>query len=625
MHPVFEVTNFSNFSFSVRRAIVLAARGSAQAFATVRSLMIQNRGSAHQFIPVIFANLDPSRIPDPDVLASSEAGSSVRSSVTMAIRALEALLLCTSELPEEAYSEFWQRLWIWVQFIDVHGLHSPMDEFLYKGVTLMLFFLDGTSTSSAKLMMPEARVFVSRAWVVLVSRAELGLNTMDSVPIELPMLVLADFLDSCHSSPSHVADFAEGVGGIDDLACLIVRYIAILPRTPAAEISAPQRRLRSTLEFVGHAASSTGKLHALREPLMSSGIVRALTAVLYNLSESGRKPLLHRCLDILMSFIQPAGSAKIREALDAGLLPALITCCGRGWAKNHAVSVNLTRFLATILPLSTVHRPVLVALERALPTVGNLQETPSFVASACFKVWDDFVTLAQERLQVLRRFRTEGYISRGACDNIECGVIKERREFKRCSGCRDHLYCSPHCQTIAWKKQPEGHRATCNARRQLPNLNFDSRPLGETKRDHLFRLFLLQSDYRRLKLTILLQKLAHIHKTTDTNFCTIFAYGSTSCITRVDAAEKWGQVVPNTEPRIALSSGRMELHLVLTGGANCSPILFRSSTSELTEGLVRIAGKIPPGTDISELHVRFPQLFEEVQRLSNLRVVETHG
>ncbi|KAJ7082794.1 hypothetical protein C8R44DRAFT_992144 [Mycena epipterygia] len=266
-----------------------------------------------------------------------------------------------------------------------------------------------------------------------------------------------------------------------------------------------------------------------------------------------------------------------------------------------------------------------VALERALPTVGNLQETPSFVASTCFKVWDDFVTLAQERLQVLRRFRTEGYISRGACDNIECGVIKERREFKRCSGCRDHLYCSRHCQTVAWKKQPEGHRATCNARRQLANLNFDSRPLGETKRDHLFRLFLLQSDYRRLKLTILLQKLAHIHKTTDTNFCTVFAYGSTSCITRVDPAEKWGHLVPTTEPRIALSSGRMELHLVLTDGANCSPILFRSSTSELTDGLVRIAGKIPPGTDISELHVRFPQLFEEVQRLSDLRVVETHG
>ncbi|KAJ7128517.1 hypothetical protein C8R44DRAFT_979190 [Mycena epipterygia] len=594
MHPALDVKSLSHFTFSVRRVALLAASGSESAFATVRSLMSKDSGKpAHQFIAVLFANLDPDRIPDPDVLVASEAGSTARSSVAMASHSIEALALCRAEIPAGAYCELWQRMWIWVRFIDLHGLESPADDFLCQIALRMALFLTDTTTATLMKATPEVRVFVSRAWAVIVSRAELG-HALDSLLLQVPMCTLSHFLDDCHTSSTHLDDFVEGVGGhMHDLARLIVRYIAILLIPPAAPvIESLLDRLGSILQFVGQTAaqSSTGNLSALREPLLSAGVVRVVTTVLFKFRDCGLKGMLHHCIDIIIVFTGSAGFPGLPEALDEGLLPAIITCSGRGWSANHPVSGSLTRFIGTILPLSTVHHPVLVALEGALPTVATLQHTPSFVASAYVKIWDDFVTLAQERLQVLQRFRLEGYISRRACDNLECGVIKVKTEFKRCSGCLDHLYCSSHCQTVSWKEQ--GHRAACDRCPQVPDLNFGE-PLVETKRDHLFRLFLLQTDYRRLKLTILLQKLAHIHKTNDTNFCTVFAYGSATCIARVGAGEDWAHMLP-IQPRIALSAGRMELHLVLSGGADCSLILFRSSTAELTDGLVRIAGKIPP-------------------------------
>ncbi|KAJ6586020.1 hypothetical protein B0H19DRAFT_1111184 [Mycena capillaripes] len=49
--------------------------------------------------------------------------------------------------------------------------------------------------------------------------------------------------------------------------------------------------------------------------------------------------------------------------------------------------------------------------------------------------------------------------ARRACDNMECGVIRDKKEFRCCSACKSTYYCSNDCQRHDWG---EGHRQECD-------------------------------------------------------------------------------------------------------------------------------------------------------------------
>ncbi|KAJ6485397.1 hypothetical protein C8R47DRAFT_538169 [Mycena vitilis] len=72
--------------------------------------------------------------------------------------------------------------------------------------------------------------------------------------------------------------------------------------------------------------------------------------------------------------------------------------------------------------------------------------------------WLKFRELVDVRLKLLPDFESEGYVSRRACDNMECGIIQDKSSLRYCSGCRELSYCSRYCQRMDWHS---GHRESC--------------------------------------------------------------------------------------------------------------------------------------------------------------------
>ncbi|KAJ6485413.1 hypothetical protein C8R47DRAFT_538535 [Mycena vitilis] len=79
-----------------------------------------------------------------------------------------------------------------------------------------------------------------------------------------------------------------------------------------------------------------------------------------------------------------------------------------------------------------------------------------FYCPDVFEAWLKVRELVDVRLKLLPDFESEGYVSRRACDNMECGIIQDKSSLRYCSGCRE--LCSRYCQRMDWHS---GHRESC--------------------------------------------------------------------------------------------------------------------------------------------------------------------
>jgi hypothetical protein len=72
-------------------------------------------------------------------------------------------------------------------------------------------------------------------------------------------------------------------------------------------------------------------------------------------------------------------------------------------------------------------------------------------------------------------------------------------------------------------------------------------------------------------------------------------------------------------------------HLVLDVGSPSHSLMVRralllhESSLALVDGVVRIAGLLPEGADVSQLRELWPDLFEKVKMLSEMKIEETHS
>ncbi|KAJ6458792.1 hypothetical protein C8R45DRAFT_1109912 [Mycena sanguinolenta] len=242
------------------------------------------------------------------------------------------------------------------------------------------------------------------------------------------------------TDPANITQLQDGVGGnLAHLARLVVSFIDVI--VPADEAGMHQTLidyLKCMLTFVGLIepvlqnpvqTTATAILGPLGRALLAQDVIPVLIKAICALSNSSA-PLalaaLGSCFDLLAGlFLSSDGYATLPEAIDAGLLRALIISAQCSFADD-AREEYLLRVCAT------------------------------------HEMWTEFLPLANERLEVLAAFDSNR-ASRNvkACDNLQCSSVDVKNVFQRCSGCLSFYYCSQICQTTDWRHG--GHRKACSS------------------------------------------------------------------------------------------------------------------------------------------------------------------
>ncbi|KAF7341330.1 MYND-type domain-containing protein [Mycena venus] len=623
MHSSLSIKSLSKLPVSVRTVATAAASGSFAAWQKIAARLLADPGiPAHKFLPVVFANLDPARIPDtttPELACSSGSDA-----VIMAYNALFTVSHFR-ELPFPILEALWVRIWMWIEFIEHHQYYFPeqddVDPVSCQLLDALIPFLGTEASAILVHTTPGVHAFAARVWQLLPASHVTNSSTMAA---------FFRFLRGCSGAWCGSTDeLVEGCGEDGDvLASLVVHHIDMIATAslhPQAEVSHITLidRLRGLSGLVVRIGT-----HNLFPALLSAGIVRAQTRALGHLQPlfHDAEAALNDCSDTLTAMliftsaaVKP-GYPNLPEALKAGLLTNIVSYGGDYQTTARTVTI-LERFLQLILPGSLVFYPVVSALASALPKALKKSCTPRFMASPLFEAWQNFVNLAEERLYILEHFRSPEYSPTKACDSSACTAIRKSSEFKRCAKCRCKFYCSRECQIRDWRA---GHRQMCKSPASYCS------PKDEWRKwDEAFLRLILYHDYQALKLELLHLQLEYIRANGGRHdFYTTFDYMLGRCVI---AVQPIGSSIGDMQA--AFDDGtwcrsRLGLHIVfLNGGRDCikRSYLFKSSSAALMVGLQSIWADITSGT----ISVEGEDEDEEVQRrlreLYATEVAETHS
>ncbi|KAJ7041516.1 hypothetical protein C8F04DRAFT_144052 [Mycena alexandri] len=129
----------------------------------------------------------------------------------------------------------------------------------------------------------------------------------------------------------------------------------------------------------------------------------------------------------------------LAEAIEAGLLRTVVS--------------ETTKRLRT----TAVSGAFLLASQKnSLPKVESLIKAQRFTASPMATDWSHIFGPCLKLLQI---YNTDIFHSVRGCDNLACGQIKKRPDFKCCGACRQRYYCSETCQRRDWQSD---HGLVCS-------------------------------------------------------------------------------------------------------------------------------------------------------------------
>ncbi|KAJ7080233.1 hypothetical protein C8R44DRAFT_70859 [Mycena epipterygia] len=411
--------------------------------------------SADWIYPVFYALLDPARIPgifteiDSAPWPSSDDSPSVSILISLNVFALSIRSLV---FPDAAYPDLWARTWPWAQFTSTYresllGIHPwfPEKTISTDHVSTILHLKAHSQTATVINATPGVYVVLARAWVVL-------LQAEDWVGLQDVCRLLGDI---AASDPKNIAELVDGVGGnVEDLATVILQHIARV-LGPDERVTATTGSLVKGILNLLHGRDRRNRINAgdpLDAALLAQKIMRGLTAILYAFAKStvhDAGEILEVCTRCLMyRMLIPPGYCWVTEALSSGLLLATIVC-----STSHTVSVQgfLRPLLRTILPPCTAYRSTLSEMRYSFFRAREYVDTVEFRGSEIFPEWEAFAALANDRMHVLQSHEDGLNVAEKGCDNMDCGKIGYKQDFKRCSSCHKTYYCSTACQAIDWR------------------------------------------------------------------------------------------------------------------------------------------------------------------------------
>ncbi|KAJ7685950.1 hypothetical protein B0H17DRAFT_16671 [Mycena rosella] len=593
MHASLRLDNFSRLPEPSKALAISAGNGSLEDLKSLHRL-IPDSPVAHLrlFIPAFYANLSPDELQDvnwPDRLSR-------------AILALKGLSALQGHLVSKASVEVWSAVWVWINFFAEYQQQHPdvtstfripmYTEFL----TTMLSLSRDAETSAKVDATHRMRVFFTRGWLAAIEGGAMPQPLVDDLCRVLMELSFAD--------PTTFAEMTEGAGGtLDHLASLIIQHVYYF--VPHKDHTMSDRDGFGVFciarMFRGDVSMTDGPLS---DALVAHGIVKCTITVLHALCV-GPEIIITEQL-IPMQFVALVTrmrniphSPRIKEAVDNGLLPVVVLT-----ASLHVpdLLIPLHHLLQEILPSSLSYHSVLSSLPTALEEANDLVDTPGFRTAPHFNAWNQFVSLATERVAVMRLYNSGALATRRACDNLECPEVRNDEELRRCSACQSAFYCSHPCQIADWTA---GHRKLCPSQKDFGHL---STP------DRAFLRALLHHDYEAARAEILAAQLRFLRAhPPGTLFFVTFNYAAGRLRFEVGPLTGSSAEFGN---RVARGGGRVELHLVVVteGAASKRGVVLamRSGSVIVHERLAAVAAGGEPVT---------PAM---VQELLALEVVRTH-
>ncbi|KAJ7673872.1 hypothetical protein DFH06DRAFT_1445395 [Mycena polygramma] len=619
MHPALRLRNLEKLPISSRRitTAVCAPHPSGTTVDRFATIFIANPQQLVHFLPVHHHLLDPARIPTAGQLDdySLELLSTVYAA-SVAVGTIVGL-----DIPPEVGVDFWPRLWKWVDFLWTfreflaREIPMPSEENLSLGLVTFTYRLCEFASNRVLVeATPGFQVFVVRAWASLIQREDFARN--------LPTAGLFIVHQLLTRYSVLLEERIEGAGGcIDDLARLVMMHVDLVATGEDEPLSSDDAWLLEMvldIVLVPDGLGSLGpetplavgtdlRVSRLCLALGSPSLVKTLTINARNISQAKPQPqhgIVSKGLAILANILKfSRGCSLLRVAIRNGLVPVILAYSqhlGKDVPDANLLQNTLHKLLTTILIPASLHYHVLVDLSDAYFGAEN-DEEGDFCRPNLRGAWVQFAQLAKSRLDFLRIFDSEEYISQRACDNVECGAILEKDTLKCCSGCRMLLYCSQECQKAEWHL---GHRRSCVwylSRRSTFRLDY-------TSRESAFMRAQIHLDYRRMRGQIYNLCVKEWAIDPDTPLYVMFDYrfGAPTVSVHVFKEEAghdpvrilyWSDLVA----RESRSAGRISLHIMRVyegAGQRDTVIPLRRVTSKIPDALKRIAadaGSLDPG------------------------------
>ncbi|KAJ7604512.1 hypothetical protein DFH06DRAFT_1254770 [Mycena polygramma] len=570
-------------------------------------------------LPIFYTNLDPLDVPDQDRYDTENPPADAESRIGRALLSLVSLYVL--QFPVEIGPDIWPRVWPWVQFIYTYREHLPNIPSQSEGVFCLEFlmfvgtFAKHEETFSLIRSTPGIWFFVAKAW--------------PRVPKILdPQKRVVGFTDLCSFisegdvfEPANLAELIEGAGGtLDHLAHLTALYFeAMIPANGGAINYMYVLYLRDILDFAAHmepvfrTTSSDhfgAPLGAFGAALTTHNSVHTLTHILCVLEKvDSTMPIApmakHATKKLLwiLGTILASTSGKIQwlsDAIEAKLLRTLIVHSGGPHAESIQHLVPL--FLTVILPPRLVYPGVLTALDTSLDDVDELVTAAAFKKSRIYDRWTQFSELAEDRIRVLDAYNDRETRSMKACDNLDCGIIRPKSTFQKCSGCLSLYYCSEPCQTLDWVKG--GHRRVCKIYGR-PSLPTDDE-LELTVRERSFLRTLVHHEYMKTLSKVKIFSQTVIAMATHPGEGTLVLYDYTKGSAKINlqplsgagtkkalGGPEWTDIVSRAER----SGWRMRLDVLVFSGQNGMHyyvVPLRSNNSTVHDRLQALADPLPP-------------------------------
>ncbi|KAJ6472693.1 hypothetical protein C8R47DRAFT_723116 [Mycena vitilis] len=620
MHASLGLENLSLLPISLRRFATPAANGSVHDFQRLLVALDDHPNEEERYthcLPVFYAALDPARIPPDDDLRSP--------AIRCAIAAFDALRK-VGEAHKRAWPDLWPRMWAWIVFLHAYQRCFPEDlDEPEVCLDLLVFYnrFGGDAATRALVSQTEGvRALVMDVWAFLLSTeerekhwcfAELCRALRDGIG-------MVEF-DPIY--PTHIAEIVDGADGPRGVASLVTETLRALVLVSETQALAVQEKnfvfLQDVLSFL-HYLPPEG---AVREALASSSTSISLTAAAIGSIHSIHRtdPLATRrvvldCLELLAGLVSCHRAMK--QSIETGLLYVILYI-----ATFHGADTILgprsKQLLTRTLPGSTVYRSVLAMMEVQLQRHEETTSASSFRDSWLYDEWQSFATLACERIAFMKEFDSKkDAVSFKACDSMECGLIQERKKFKRCSACEAVYYCSSECRKVDWRHG--GHRDACQSIRA-----FALKKDGLIPRDRAFLRSLLHKDmtehlYQPDPPVADPARFLHLRQLaqnpSNTTLVTVLDYRDGRPTMWVEFAKDdpvYERVHLDVFARAARSRGLMELHFVILNSLPWAPygrrgIMFpqRSDRPAFNEGYLRTL----KDDAIDDAHTQ-----EEVERL----------
>nr|GAT44829.1 predicted protein [Mycena chlorophos] len=552
MHPSLAISALYQLPVSLRQPALDAAKGSPAAFEAVldRVKTLTPGIAIARYLPVFYANIDLARVPQGSELGGDNWNPAFRTCTCCKIppslspaTALRMVFDCLRHIPNvgqlslAAANDLWYRVFHWLDFFVEHsanGGSAMMAAWIGIAHSELLGYLAGVLSYFAR--QPNRRDI-----------AEEYACNVD------PILVVlwTELAAVCHASVSSAVTDVWGDYGMECLFCFLdyffcdccvvrrlincfrvdhdIRLVAsiLAQQLPHAIDARLVPRLNTLVHVAKHLAERPDGAIAFVELGGLALSIRNLREMSTTFLDDATKHPVDDVVNTISRMLTARPMyAEVVYAAQSDLW-AVMEICGRAqdWMRLGDTSLEqLASLITTTLTKATLYYPVIRALLRPPPSqrLDLYKLRDAFKHSRHFTgpSFDRCMKLLDERAADFERFSDAVYVELRGCDNVKCGAIHPRSEFKRCGQCATAFYCSRACQKIAWREG--GHRKLCQPE---SNLVFKSNPSGQLpRRSDAFLRYLVQQYYNKSKLDLLLKQARFVKETGKTDFVMEFRY-----------------------------------------------------------------------------------------------------